>query len=264
MAHLLPLKAKAIATAALIALGAIVSAAEAEVSSSGNLIVRFNGGITPVTLPRQELAPVTISIDATVRITSGEAPPSVRQITLAVNRNGRLDNRGLPTCRLGQIETATGAEALRACGDALVGRGSYRARYNFAEQEASPLHGRILAFNSKSHGEAAILAQVHSSRPTSSTNVIVLRIHHTSGKYGTVLTGTVPLGLSRWGYLKEFSLRLHRVYAYRHTLHSYLSAPCPAPSDLRRVSFPFVFASLSFADGRVLSSTLTRTCRVRG
>jgi hypothetical protein len=256
--------ARAIATVAmLIALGAIVSVAEAEVSSSGNLIVRFNGGITPVTLPRRELAPVTVSIDATVRIISGEEPPSVRQITLAVNRNGRLDSRGLPTCRIGQIETATGAQALRACGDALVGRGSYRARYNFAEQEASPLHGRILAFNSKSHGEATILAQVHSSRPTSNTNVIVLHIRHTSGKYGTVLTGTVPAGLSRWGYLKEFSLRLHRVYSYRHSLHSYLSAPCPAPRDLRRVSFPFVFASLSFADGRVLSSTLTRTCRVR-
>jgi hypothetical protein len=125
------------------------------------------------------------------------------------------------------------------------------------------LHGRILAFNSKSHGEATILAQVHSSRPTSSTNIIVLHIDHPSGKYGTVLTGTVPPGLSRWGYLKKFSLQLHRVYSYRHSLHSYLSAPCPAPPDLRQVSFPFVFASMSFDDGRVLSSTLTRTCKVR-
>jgi hypothetical protein len=256
--------ARAIATVAmLIALGATVAVAEAEVTASGNLIVTFNGGITPATLPRQELAPVTVSIGAAVRIISGEDPPSVRQITLALNRNGRLDSRGLPTCRVGQIETATGAQALRACGDALVGRGSYRARYNFAEQEASPLHGRILAFNSKSHGEETILAQVHSSRPTSSTNIIVLHIHRPSGKYGTVLTGSVPPGLSRWGYLKKFSLQLHRVYSYRHNLHSYLSAPCPAPPDLQQVSFPFVFASMSFDDGRVLSSTLTRTCKVR-
>jgi hypothetical protein len=256
--------ARLIATVAiLIALGATVSAAEGEVTASGNLLVTFNGGISPATLPRQELAPITVSIDAAVRITSGEDPPSVRQITLALNRNGRLDSRGLPTCRIGQVETATGAQALRACGDALVGRGSYRARYNFAEQEASPLHGRILAFNSKFHGKEAILAQVHSSRPTSNTNVIVLHIHHSSGKYGTVLTGTVPAGLSRWGYLKKFSLRLHRLYTYRHSLHSYLSAPCPAPRDLQQVSFPFVFASMSFADGRVLSSTLTRTCKVR-
>jgi hypothetical protein len=234
------------------------------VASSGNLIVTYKGGVTPATLPRQELAPVTVSIGANVRIISGEQPPSVRRITLALNRNGRLDSEGLPTCRIGQLETATGAQALRACGDALVGRGSYRARYNFAEQDATPVHGRILAFNSKSHGAETILAQVHSARPTSSTNIIVLRIRHPSGKYGTVLSGTVPPGLSRWGYLKKFSLRLHRVYSYRHSLHSYLSAPCPAPPDLRQVAFPFVFASMSFADGRVLSSTLTRTCKVRG
>jgi hypothetical protein len=251
------------ASAILIALGAIVSASEAELSSSGNLFVAFNGGITPATLPRDELAPITVWIDARVRILSGEDPPSVRQITLALNRNGRLDSRGLPTCRIDQVEAATGAEALAACGDALVGRGSYRARYSFAEQEPLPSHGRILAFNSRSHGEETILAQVHSSRPTSNTNVIVLHIRRASGKYGLVLTGTVPAGLSRWGYLKQFSLRLHRVYSYRHHLHSYLSAPCPAPADLRQVSFPFVFASMKFADGRVLSSSLTRTCEVR-
>jgi len=256
--------ARAIATVAmLISVGATVAAAEAEVSSSGNLIVTYNGGVTPATLPREDLAPVTVSIGASVRIISGEEPPSVRRITLALNRNGRLDSTGLPTCRVAQLETATGAQALRACGDALVGRGSYRARYNFAEQEASPLHGRILAFNSKSHGEETILAQVHSARPTSSTNIIVLHIHHPSGKYGTVLTGTVPAGLSRWGYLKKFTLQLHRVYSYRNSLHSYLSAPCPAPADLQKVAFPFVFASMSFDDGRVLSSTLTRTCEVR-
>jgi len=256
--------ARAIATVAmLLALGATVAVAEAEVTSSGNLIVTFNGGIAPATLPRQELAPVTVSIGATVRIISGEDPPSVRQITLALNRNGRLDSSGLPTCRIKQIDTATGAQALRACGDALVGRGSYRARYNFAEQEATPMHGRILAFNSKSDGKEAILAHVYSSRPTSSTNIIVLNIRRPSGKYGTVLSGAVPAGLSRWGYLKKFSLRLHRVYSYRNSLHSYLSAPCPAPPDLQQVSFPFVFASMSFADGRVLSSTLNRTCKVR-
>jgi len=250
--------------AMLIGLVATASAAEAELSASGNLFVAFNGGISPTALPRDEPGPITVWIDARVRILSGEDPPSVRQITLALNRNGRLDSRGLPTCRIGQVEAATGAEALEACGDALVGRGSYRARYNFAEQEPSPSHGRMLAFNSRSHGEETILVQVHSSRPTSNTNVIVLHIRRASGKYGPVLTGTVPAGLSRWGYLKQFSLRLHRVYSYRHRVHSYLSAPCPAPAGLRQASFPFVFASMKFADGRVLSSTLTRTCKVRG
>jgi hypothetical protein len=40
-------------------------------------------------------------------------------------------------------------------------------------------------------------------------------------------------------------------------------AGCPAPSKFTAVSFPFARASFGFEDGRTLTSTLIRTCRVK-
>ncbi len=238
--------------------------AQAELSASGNLFITFKGGIAPNALPRDEPAPIAVSMAGKVRTLSGEKPPALRNITIALNRAGVLDTRGLPTCSKGLLEGSTSSQALASCSDALVGTGRYRARTTFPESPPQPTVGTILAFNAKLHGKQAILGQVFSVSPVQSTSVIVFEIGHPSGTFGTVLSGSVPGALSKFSYLKRISLRLHRTYAYRGRAHSYLSAPCSAPAGLKKASFPFVKASLSFADGRTLSATLTRTCKVRG
>ncbi|HEY1285258.1 MAG TPA: hypothetical protein VGF04_04160 [Solirubrobacterales bacterium] len=246
----------------LFLLGA-ASIARAELSASGNLFITFNGGIVPNALPRHDRAPITVWIAGKVRTLAGEQPPALRTITIALNRSGRLETKGLPTCRRGRIEATTSAEALKVCGDALVGSGTYRARSTFPEQARSPTFGKILAFNATTNGHPAILAHVHGTKPAPSTNIIPFQIRRTKGRYGTVLTGSSPIGLTRWGYLKQITLRLHRNYVYRGRRHSYLSAPCRAPEDLSQATFPFAYTSMSFVDGRILSATLSRTCRVR-
>jgi hypothetical protein len=251
----------AVSLALLAATAAVV---RAELVASGNLFVTFDGGIRPNALPRHERAPIAVWIAGQVRTLSGEKPPSVRQVTIGLNRDGQLRTRGLPVCSRNEIELDSTAEALRACRDALVGKGHYRARTTFPEQAQTPSHGKILAFNGKEDGRPVILGHVYGSDPVPSTGTIVFKITHPrKGSFGTVLRGTVPETLSRWGYLKRISLELHRTYRYRGRSLSYLSAPCPAPRDLRHASFKFAFASMRFDDGRVLSSKLTRTCNVK-
>ncbi len=257
-------RAGAALLAALAGLCVAAALARAELSSSGNLFITFNGGILPKALPRDSRAPISVWMAGKVRTLSGEKPPSLRTVTIALNRNGRLETQGLPICRRSQIEAATSAQAMRACGDALVGTGRYRARTTFPGQPPTPSIGKILAFNSKVGGREAILGQVFTTQPAQSTSVIDFAIKRGPGEFGTVLDGSVPGSLSRFSYLKRISLKLHRSYAYHGRSHSYLSAPCSAPRGLQRASFPFVRASMSFADGRSLSATLTRTCAVRG
>jgi hypothetical protein len=251
-----------VATVALLAASA--SMVRAELSASGNLFVTFDGGIEPDALPRDERAPVSVWIAGRVRTLSGETPPALREITIGLNRDGRLETKGLPLCRRNEIELATSAEALATCRDALVGTGTYRARTTFPEQAQSPSHGRLLAFNAVVGGRSVILGHVYGSKPAPSTGVIVFGIKRRAGTFGTILTGKMPESLTRWGYLKRISLRLQRVYTYRDQPRSYLSAPCRAPKDLREASFKFAYVSMLFDDGRTLSAKLTRTCRVRG
>ena len=252
-----------LALAVAIAFGAAASFADAELSVSGDLFVTFNGGILPAALPRHTGAPITVWIGGKVRTLSGAHPPALRQITIKLNRLGHLETRGLPTCRKRQLEASSSAQALAFCRDALVGSGKYRAKVAFPEQKPSSANGRLLAFNAVSGRHPVILAQISDQQPAPSTRVVVFTIRHTGGPYGTVLRGSLPASLNKWGYLKRISLALHRTYTYRGGLHSYLSASCPAPAGAMEASFSFAFTSMTFSDNRTLSATLTRTCSVK-
>lgn len=237
--------------------------AKAELVERGNLFVKFAGGIAPTNLPRHSNAPISVRVDGTVRTLSGDKPPALRFILIAINRGGRIETKGLPTCRRGQIEASSSPQALKTCGDALVGTGRYSAGVAFPEQDTFPISGRILAFNTVVDGERAILAHVYGRHPYPNSRIFVFHIRRSSGTYGTVLTATLPASLNRNGYLKRIVLNLKRDYVYRGHQRSYLTAACGAPEGLTVGVFPFVKVGMTFADGRKLASTLIRTCTVR-
>jgi hypothetical protein len=239
------------------------SPAHAELSQKGNLFIRFDGGIAPNALPRHTLAPVSVRVEGTIRQIGGDEPPALSHMEIALNRAGRLDTHGLAVCKQSEIRNADTTEAIAACGPALVGSGGYTVRLDLPDQEPTVTPGEILLFNGRSHGHSAIIAHAFQTEPVPGARVFIFRIHHTGGTYGTVLSAQVPTGLSRHGYLKSIYLHLQRTYVYRGHRHSYLSASCAAPAGFDQALFPFAHASMSFAGGRTLSSTISRTCRAR-
>jgi len=242
---------------------ALASSARAELIVRGDLFVRFAGGIAPTALPRHAPAPVEVRVSSTVRVLSGNHPPPLRRITIALNGAGHLDSRGLPRCPVARIRATDDLAALAACRSALVGEGRYRATAAYPEQTAFPSQGRILAFNAIVGGRRAILAHVHGGDPVQ-TFIVVFRIRSGTGTYGTTLTGSLPKSTNPYGSVTHFSLDLHRNYTYLGHRHSYISAACAAPPGFTRAIFPFARVSMSFEDGRTLSSSLSRSCRVRG
>lgn len=247
----------------LAALGFLAAPARGELTARGDLLARFTGGIAPDALPRQGDAPIAVSVQSAVRTFSGDVPPALQTITIALNSAGRLDTRGLPRCRQAEIETASSAQALSICRAALLGSGSYSADLAFPEQVVFASRGRVLAFNAVVGGRPAILAHVFGSEPALTSRVIVFRIHRGQGTFGTVLSGTMPEEANGYGSVTSIALRLFRNYVYRGERHSYISAGCPAPAGFTSAVFPFAKVAMSFAGGRLLASTLTRTCRVR-
>jgi hypothetical protein len=241
----------------------VASFAHAELVERGDLFVKFSGGIAPTNLPRHENAPIAVRVDGTVRSLSGERPPALRFISIAINRGGAIETRGLPLCDRSQIEAASSAQALAACGKALVGEGRYLAGVTFPEQEAFPLRGKVLAFNARVDGRRAILAHVYGGDPFPNSRIFAFHIREASGTYGTILTAALPASINRFGYLKRIVLNLRREFVYRGRTRSYLSAACAAPKGTRIGIFPFVRVGMTFSDGRKLASTLIRTCTVR-
>ncbi len=255
--------AKAALLAISLTLG-LVTLAQAEISQKGDLRVSFEGKLTPHALPRSGTAPVKIAVGAKIAATDSQQPPQLRQIAIAINRNGRFTPAGLPRCTLKEIQPSTAADALAACRASLVGEGSFSAKVLLPEQAPFPSKGKVFAFNGRFHGAPAILAHVYGTNPVPTSYTIPFAISPARGTYGTVLSASLPQVTSDWGYVTGLAMTLGRSFSYRGHRRSYLSAGCPAPKGFPGAVFPLARASFAFGGRQTLTSTLTRSCGVRG
>jgi len=258
---------KAAVAASLLSLVlAFASAAIAKVYlQKGTLRIAFTGQIAPRKLPRVGSAPVSVSVSAEIMTTDGRPPPQLRRIKLEINRNGRMDARGLPICPFRRIQPASTAAALDACSSALVGHGTFRANVALPEQSPFPSNGRILAFNGRMHGMPVILAHIYGTLPLPTSFTLPFEIaQRRSGTYGLVLIAHLPHVASEWGSIHEVSLTLGRQFTYRGRRHSYVAAGCPAPPGFPGTTFPLTRMAFDFEDGTTLRSVVVRNCHARG
>jgi hypothetical protein len=203
-------------------------------------------------------------MEGKIATTDRTTPPKLEQIVLAINKHGKLETKGLPTCSLAKLNSVTAAQAKRSCEDALVGHGNVTSRVSLPGQGAFASNAELLAFNGKLNGHQAVLAQVSSGAPLPLTYVIAFEVKKQGGTFGTSLEATLPPIASEYGYITAFSLALSRKYEAGGQKRSFASASCPAPKGFTQAPFPFAKASYSFADGRTLSAELNRDCKVRG
>lgn len=256
-------RASLVVAGLLVVLG-IAAVAQAEVEQKGNVLVNFDGGITPRSLPRTGLAPVAVSVDSTFKSTDGsDPPPQLRTISIGINRAGKIFDRGLPTCRVRKIQPTTIKAAKRICGAAIVGSGRVRVRVHFENQPPFTFKGPLLVFHAKRHkGKRRLLAQVYGRKPPSAF-VLNFKIAKRSGEFGTVIYTTLPKVARKWAYVTHFDMKLRRTYTYRGKRRSYVSAGCAAPKGFPGAVYPFARSNFGFAGGNHIVTTLVRDCRVR-
>jgi hypothetical protein len=255
-----------LATPVLVLLIALFGAAVArsEISQKGTLRITFDGSFSPSSLPRDEPAPVTISLEGGISTTDGSHPPALRRIEFSLNRHGQLSTAGLPVCTSGLLQSTTTETALARCRPALVGRGSFGANVQFPSLTPFPAKGTILAFNGKQSGKPALLLHLYGTTPVRATFVLALKISHTDkGEFGTVLSANIPTLANGLGSVTKVDFTIGRNYTYRGQRRSYLSASCAAPAGFPRATFSLARGSFYFVDGQKLETTLARACRVR-
>jgi hypothetical protein len=238
--------------------------ARAEMVQKDGIRVAVEGELSPKRLPRHGAAPVSVSLGGHITTADGSAPPQLRTISIAINREGRLDPTGLGVCSLGAIQPSTSAGALAACGEALVGEGSFSANVQFPQSSPFPSRGKVLAFNGRLHGRPAILAHVYGTDPVPTSYTLPFLVKPSKGTFGTTLSASLPKVTGEWGFVTGIQMRLGRSFAYRGRRRAYLSAGCPAPKGLSGAPYSLMRMSFGFAGPVTLAKTLTRSCRVSG
>jgi hypothetical protein len=242
---------------------ACAAAATAAVVQQGNHRITVLAQLKPYKLPRTTPAPIAVFVAGHLQNPNGGIPPQLQRMRIEVNKHGLLQSKGLPVCKVEEIQPGSSERALENCSDALIGSGRFWANIVLPDQGAYPTQGRLLIFNGRQNGRPAILTHIFTDHPFNSSFVIPFSIRKVSkGPYGTELKASLPQALGNWGYLDRIKLTLKRKYTYGGKHLSYFNSACPAPGSSKRVSFPLAYAEFFFAGRKPMGATVDKTCGV--
>lgn len=246
--------------AAAVSVAALTGAARGERTQRGEVIVSLDGGISPLKLPRDHLAPLGIELSGDIRTADGSLLPRVTRIEIGLPVQGAVSTRGLPKCPARRLRNAKPPQALAVCGGALIGRGNLTAKVFLPEQGPFEIHARLLLFNSRVKGYRGVVLQAYSSEPPIVV-VLPFTLRHRRGTFGRVLVADLPRDLGPRPRLAAFEMTLFRRYRYRGRTRSYLNASCPIPPRLTAGFLTLARAAYTLSDGRQIGVEITRGCR---
>ena len=87
--------------AGALTLAAIAAAEKPITVKAGNLVLTFNGGVTPKALSKTTMEPITLNVSGKIGTADGTHPPAINEVVIDTDKNGTIDVSGVPTCKAG-------------------------------------------------------------------------------------------------------------------------------------------------------------------
>jgi len=249
-----------------LALGAIVAVAMAGMAiakpvviAAGNLVFTLNASVSPTVLPKNELVPIGFKISAALRTKDGKHPPAAQSFEGYLDKNGIINDKGLPVCRQGQLEARTTGDALAVCKSALIGRGFATAEVEFAESAPFDAKGPLLVFNGGTRGNSTlVLIHVYASVPAPTAFITRIQIEKINkGRFGYSIKSKIPVVAGGAGSLTKFSIANKKFFTYQGNKKSYFLGKCPTGRFLAE-------GSVSFSDSSRLKGIIVVPCTPKG
>lgn len=229
---------------------------------AGNLVIKIAGHTSPETLPRNRMAPISFQGSASVSTSDGTHIPAALGTELLVDKHIKLDTTGLPTCSLAKLRATAPAQAMKNCGDALIGKGTSTAQVQFPEQASFEAKGPLLAFNGPSSGGGGYgggyneqFYYVYADVPVPTALIAVGKVSRaTGGKYGYKIVISIPRIAGGAGSFKSAEFKFGRKWTYKGKKHSFLNAECADGHFDAQVKVAFI-------DGTDLIGNVLQACK---
>jgi hypothetical protein len=150
-------------------------------------------------------------------------------LILETDRNGTIDVKGLPICRLGLMEERSTALANEACPSAIVGRGTMDVEVAFPEQPPISLKSALTVFNGGvKQGVTTLLVYVFFKDPVSAAVVTIVKIKKIhKGRFGTEAIFSLPVIAGGSSSVTSFRATLYKRFSYKGKRASLLTLKCP-------------------------------------
>lgn len=239
------------------AIGALIAVSVAGIATgankpvtveAGNLVFTFNGGFSPTKLPKNKLAPITLTSSGEISTKDGTHPPALKEAIVETDKNGAINVKGIKVCKSGQLQSRDTAAARKACPKSIIGTGKTTVEVQFPESKPVLVNSALTVFNGGfSGGTTTLYIHAYFSAPVTGAIVTTLKIKKVhNGRYGLKTVATIPKIAGGSGSVKSFDLKINR--------KGVLSAKCPDGKIQAK-------ATAKFADGTVAGpATITRPC----
>lgn len=210
-----------------VAVAAIATAKKSKTTvKAGNLVLTFGGGISPTKLPKDQYVPVTADLFGKISTDDGTHPSAFREVTVDTDKDFKINVKGLPICKAGQLTARNTAAALKVCGDTELGTGSAHAEIAFPEQPPIKVASPLKVFNGGEKGGKVKLL-VHTFITVPVPAAIVTNVTISRKGSGLHSVAKVPVIAGGSGSALDFSFKLGRTYTYKGKKVGYLEAKCP-------------------------------------
>jgi hypothetical protein len=254
--HLIRAGAAIAALALIVTAGAFAKPAEFRV---GNLFLRDDGGISPEGLPRHEQAPISAHFIDQIGTVDGTHPPAFRSLIADFDKSIQVNAKGLPVCRIGQLQARTTEAAKQACPDAIIGSGEAEVEVEFPESTPFIAKGPIVVFNGGvKGGTTTVFVHTYVAVPAPTAVIVtakITRIHR--GHFGLHVVAEVPKIAGGAGSPTRFRLTIDRAFTYKGKQESYLTASCPTGTY-------YAEGKVQFGDGTTLKVAHALPCTPKG
>lgn len=257
----------ALALSAALAVGftAIASAAKITIRG-GNLITTFGGTSKPTALPKNRFAPVKANIFGVIKTSDGTHPSALREVVVDFDKDIKIDPRGLPACRPGQLEARNTRAARRVCGKTTVGSGLAHAQISFPEQQPIKVRSPITIFNGGGNARQTKLL-IHTFLTVPVPAAIVTQVNIKKKGAGLSTISKVPVIAGGSGSVLDFKFNVGRDFRFRGRKTSLNMAKCPDGRfkvNAKKIVFRNEVQEPGVAAQTVLRGNLQVPCKPRG
>ncbi|MEX2448506.1 MAG: hypothetical protein WD404_07160 [Solirubrobacterales bacterium] len=251
---------------AILALGvAAIAGAATTTVRVGTVIATFGGTASPKKLPKNKYAPVTTNIFGKIKTSDGKHPPAMRETIVDIDKDVKLNVKGYPVCKAGQLQARDTKAANRVCGKTVLGKGIAHAQISFPEQKPIVVASPITIFNGGGSAARTKLL-IHTFLTVPVPAAIVTQVTIQKRGTGIHAIAKIPVIAGGSGSVLDFRFKVGKTFRYKGKKAYYSMAKCP--DGKFKVKSQSIFKNEAKTEGQpaktVIKGSLLVPCTPKG
>lgn len=184
--------------------------------------------IAPKRLPKNKWTPGSLRVRTEAHFPAGEPrAPITDRVKVKIDKNVRVNTKGLPTCRPNSLQNTDEKVARRKCKKAIVGKGKARAWVAMPDSLKIPAPAPVTVFNGTPVGKKPVfLIHAYTTVPVPTTFVVPGVYKNIKGPYGYELNFQVPAIAGGYGSLDYFDTKVGHSWRFKGKKQHYGYGRC--------------------------------------